>query len=122
LEDFVTKDKARELHGQNSEFSHSRINLEEQVEKMFMEEYTAQQMEDVWSNGRALWYGGVGEGGAFFTRYPIATKSGEEPYIRLLGTIPLVWDFPNDMEGNDRALQDIVSANSQPGGRQRVYI
>jgi hypothetical protein len=26
---FVTKDRARELHGQNSEFAHSRINLEE---------------------------------------------------------------------------------------------
>jgi hypothetical protein len=52
LEDFVTKDKARELHGQNSEFSHSRINLEEQVEKMFLEEYTAQQMEDVWELGQ----------------------------------------------------------------------
>jgi hypothetical protein len=35
---FVTKDRARELHGQNSEFAHSRINLEEQVEKMFLEE------------------------------------------------------------------------------------
>jgi hypothetical protein len=35
---FVTKDKAEELHGQNSEFAHSRINLEEQVEKMFLEE------------------------------------------------------------------------------------
>jgi hypothetical protein len=39
---FVTKDRARELHGQNSEFVHSKINLEEQVEKMFLEEYTAQ--------------------------------------------------------------------------------
>jgi hypothetical protein len=44
---FVTKDMARELHGQNSEFAHSRINLEEQVEKMFLEEHTTQQMEDV---------------------------------------------------------------------------
>jgi hypothetical protein len=44
---FVTKNRARELHGQNSEFAHSKINLEEQVEKMFLEEYTAQQMEDV---------------------------------------------------------------------------
>jgi hypothetical protein len=26
---FVTNDRARELHGQNSEFAHSRINLEE---------------------------------------------------------------------------------------------
>jgi hypothetical protein len=26
---FVTKDRARELHGQNSEFAYSRINLEE---------------------------------------------------------------------------------------------
>jgi hypothetical protein len=26
---FVIKDRARELHGQNSEFAHSRINLEE---------------------------------------------------------------------------------------------
>jgi hypothetical protein len=34
---FVTKDRARELYGQNSEFAHSRINLEEQVEKMFLE-------------------------------------------------------------------------------------
>jgi hypothetical protein len=39
---FVTKNRARELHGQNSEFAHSRINLEEQVEKMFLEEHTAQ--------------------------------------------------------------------------------
>jgi hypothetical protein len=39
---FVTKDRARELHCQNSEFAHSKINLEEQVEKMFLEEYTAQ--------------------------------------------------------------------------------
>jgi hypothetical protein len=38
---FVTKDRARELHGQNSEFAHSRINLEEQVEKIFLEEHTA---------------------------------------------------------------------------------
>jgi hypothetical protein len=45
---FVMKDRARELHGQNSEFTQSRINLEEQVEKMFLEEHTAQQMEDVW--------------------------------------------------------------------------
>jgi hypothetical protein len=44
---FVTKDRAWELHGQNSEFAHSRINLEEQVKKMFLEEHTAQQMEDV---------------------------------------------------------------------------
>jgi hypothetical protein len=36
---FVMKDRARELHGQNSEFTQSRINLEE---------HTAQQMEDVW--------------------------------------------------------------------------
>jgi hypothetical protein len=62
---FVTKDRARELHGQNSEFAHLRINLEEQVEKMFLEEHTT------------LLYGGVGGGGAFFTRYPIATKSGK---------------------------------------------
>ena len=41
------KDKAREFYSQNSKFAHSRINLEEQVEKMFMEEHTAQQMEDV---------------------------------------------------------------------------
>jgi hypothetical protein len=34
---FVMKDRARELYGQNSEFAHSRINLEEQVEKMFLE-------------------------------------------------------------------------------------
>jgi hypothetical protein len=39
---FVTKDRARELHGQNNEFSHSRINLEEQVEKMFLEEHITQ--------------------------------------------------------------------------------
>jgi hypothetical protein len=26
---FVTKDRAQKLHGQNSEFTHSRINLEE---------------------------------------------------------------------------------------------
>jgi hypothetical protein len=44
---FVMKDTARELHGQNNEFAHSRINLEEQVEKMFLEEHIAQQMEDV---------------------------------------------------------------------------
>jgi hypothetical protein len=44
---FVTRDRARELHGQNSEFAYSRINQEEQVEKMFLEEHTAQQMEDV---------------------------------------------------------------------------
>jgi hypothetical protein len=31
----------------------------------------------VGSNRRALWYGGVGGGGAFFTPFPIATKSGE---------------------------------------------
>jgi hypothetical protein len=37
---FFTKDKAREIHGQNSEFNHSRINLEEQVKKMFLEEHT----------------------------------------------------------------------------------
>jgi hypothetical protein len=49
---FVTKDRARELHGQNSEFAYSRINLEEQVEKMFLEEHTAQQMEDVWELGQ----------------------------------------------------------------------
>jgi hypothetical protein len=49
---FVTKDRARELYGQNSEFAHSRINLEEQVEKMFLEEHTAQQMEDVWELGQ----------------------------------------------------------------------
>ena len=39
---FVTIDRARELHGQNSEFVHSMINLEEQVDKMFLEEHTAQ--------------------------------------------------------------------------------
>jgi hypothetical protein len=44
---FVTRDRTRELYGQNSEFAHSRINLEEHVEKMFLEEHTAQQMEDV---------------------------------------------------------------------------
>jgi hypothetical protein len=44
---FVTKDKARELHGQNSEFVHSKINLEEHVEKMFLEEHTAQQMDQM---------------------------------------------------------------------------
>jgi hypothetical protein len=49
---FVTKDRARELHGQNSEFAHLRINLEEQVEKMFLEENTAQRMEDVWELGQ----------------------------------------------------------------------
>jgi hypothetical protein len=45
---FVTKDRAQELHGQNSGFAHSRINLEEHVEKMFLEEHTAQQMKDFW--------------------------------------------------------------------------
>jgi hypothetical protein len=40
---FVTKDRARELHGQNSESAHSRINLEE---------HTAQQMKDVWELGQ----------------------------------------------------------------------
>jgi hypothetical protein len=49
---FVTKDRARELHGQNSEFAHLRINLEEQVEKMFLEEHTTQQIEDVWELGQ----------------------------------------------------------------------
>jgi hypothetical protein len=49
---FVTKDWARELHGQNSEFALSRINLEKQVEKMFLEEYTAQHIEDVWELGQ----------------------------------------------------------------------
>jgi hypothetical protein len=49
---FVTKDRAQELYGQNSEFAHSRINLEEHVEKMFLEEHTAQQMEDVWELGQ----------------------------------------------------------------------
>jgi hypothetical protein len=44
---FVTKDRTREPHGQNSEFAHSRINLEEQVEKMFLEEHTVHQIEDV---------------------------------------------------------------------------
>jgi hypothetical protein len=29
------------------------------------------------SNGRVLWYSRVGGGGAFFTQYPIATKSGD---------------------------------------------
>jgi hypothetical protein len=48
----VTKNKARELHGQNNEFVHSRINLEKHVEKMFLEEHTAQQMEDVWELGQ----------------------------------------------------------------------
>jgi hypothetical protein len=52
FESFVTKDRARELSGQNSEFAHSKINLEEHVEKMFLEEYTAQQMEDVWELGQ----------------------------------------------------------------------
>jgi hypothetical protein len=33
------------------------------------------------------------------------TYSRLQPYIRLLGTILLVWDFPNDMEVYDRALQ-----------------
>jgi hypothetical protein len=49
---FVTKDRAQEIHGQNSKFAHSWINLEEQVEKMFLEEYTTQQMEDVWELGQ----------------------------------------------------------------------
>jgi hypothetical protein len=49
---FVTKDRARELHGHNSEFAHSRINLKEKVEKMFLDEHTAQQMEDVWELGQ----------------------------------------------------------------------
>ena len=49
---FVTKDRAQEFHGQDSEFAHLRINLEEQVEKMFLEEYTTQQMEDVWELGQ----------------------------------------------------------------------
>jgi hypothetical protein len=49
---FVTKDKTRELHGQNNEFAHSRINLKELVEKMFLEEHTTQQMEDVWELGQ----------------------------------------------------------------------
>jgi hypothetical protein len=58
---FVTKDRAQELHGQNNEFAHSRINLEEQVEKMFLEEHTAQQMEDVYELGQMEeFYGMVG--------------------------------------------------------------
>jgi hypothetical protein len=44
---FVIRDRAQDLYGQNSEFAHSRINLEEHVEKMFLEEHTAQQIEDV---------------------------------------------------------------------------
>jgi hypothetical protein len=36
----------------NSEFAHSRTNLEEQVEKMFLEEHIVQQMEDVWELGQ----------------------------------------------------------------------
>jgi hypothetical protein len=49
---FVTKNRAQELHCQNSEFVHLRINLEEQLEKIFLKEYTAQQMEDVWELGQ----------------------------------------------------------------------
>jgi hypothetical protein len=49
---FVTKDKARELHGENSEFAQSRLNLEEHIKKMFREEHTAQQMQDVLELGQ----------------------------------------------------------------------
>jgi hypothetical protein len=48
------QDKAEELHdgmechGQSSELIDSKMDLEEYVEKMFFEEHTAHQMEEIW--------------------------------------------------------------------------
>jgi hypothetical protein len=44
-------DKANEeieCHGQRSELVHSKMYLEEYVKKMFFEEHTAHQMEEIW--------------------------------------------------------------------------
>jgi hypothetical protein len=44
------KDKAQDLerHGQSSQLVHPKMDLEEYVEKMFFEEHTAYQMEEIW--------------------------------------------------------------------------
>jgi hypothetical protein len=37
-----------EYHGQSSELVHSKMDLEEYVEKMFFEEHTTHQMKEIW--------------------------------------------------------------------------
>jgi hypothetical protein len=41
-------DEEMEYHGQCNELVHSKMDLEEYVEKMFFEEYTAHQMKEIW--------------------------------------------------------------------------
>jgi hypothetical protein len=41
-------DEEMECHGQRSELVHSKMDLEEYVEKMFFEEHTTHQMEEIW--------------------------------------------------------------------------
>ena len=86
---FVTKDRAQELHSQNSEFTHLKINLIRETEGEDICGRTHNSTNGgclgARSNGRALWYGGDGGGGAFFTQYPIATKSRKSYSKRVLG-------------------------------------
>jgi hypothetical protein len=37
-----------ECHGQSSQLVHPKMDLEEYIEKMFFEEHTAYQMEEIW--------------------------------------------------------------------------
>jgi hypothetical protein len=52
--EFFAKNTAEELHGrveyhgQSSELVHSKMDLEEYVEKMFFEEHTTHQMKEIW--------------------------------------------------------------------------
>ena len=41
-------DEEMEYHGQHSKLVHPKMDLEEHVQKMFFEECTAHQMEEVW--------------------------------------------------------------------------
>jgi hypothetical protein len=49
-----------ECHGQSSQLVHPKIDLEEYIEKMFFEEYTAYQMEEIWRLNQIELYGMVG--------------------------------------------------------------
>jgi hypothetical protein len=41
-------DEEMECHGQRNKLVHSKMDLEDYIEKMFFEEYTAYQIEEIW--------------------------------------------------------------------------